>query len=496
MNSELDESYDAIPADMSSQPDDSSLVGSQNQEAVADDADTNKARTITKRPFLKRGSRMPVSKIPPDPFTAVVKPIKNPPNMRPTNISSLEPHDLERARIDPRDSPARLDPAPRKTIAVLAPQTSTREEPKQPAIDDLETYLRDMSNSVISVADHLRGVPDTSTNYTNPRLTSAQRPSSRLSIRENVPLETSSRATTSRSRVSRPVSQNSTRAYQTAYDDSIIEADMKKKLKELDDQIAKFKKENEYCKKLRLERETALAEAQRTRERALAELEAAEKDIQEQRSQLAAERKRIQQDKDRGRTLTTQMRDLADENRSLKEKLAETEVAMADKVNKLKAEIVRLTGTVSDLMQTKSELEAARSTLKTLAIEPAGGADGSESGRLSNVYTHPDGRIDRQYMDGRREAVFPSGLRKTVWPDGSALVRFPNGDVKQTSAAGVVTYQYAATGCVQTTQPDGVEVLQFPSGQVEKHFADGTKEIRFPSGIVKRLDPSGHELPN
>jgi hypothetical protein len=41
----------------------------------------------------------------------------------------------------------------------------------------------------------------------------------------------------------------------------------------------------------------------------------------------------------------------------------------------------------------------------------------------------------------------------------------------------------------------GVELFFFPSGQVEAHAPGGTKDIRFPEGIVRRVHPDGREGP-
>ena len=418
------------------------------------------SKEVVKRPFLRKGSRMPVSQIPADPFTPVVKAIKNPPPSRPSNTSGLDPHDLDRVTELASSLPRpRVKSAPMERMPV--PETSP---------DELESFLRDMSTSIVTVAEHVKGMSRVNTSARRSPLddsfsgrTSVPRRSTRTA-----PEVGSSRRTTQRLDVSED-----------------IEDEMKRKLKELDEQILKFKRENEYCKKLRLEREAALEEAQRIRERALVELEAAEKDINDQRSQIALERKRVHQDKDRGKSLVAQLRELSDENRELKERLEDTEKLMTDKVSKLKAEIVRLTASVSDLTKANRELESTASRTASLAVT---------NNDVTSSYTHADGRIDRVYVDGRREAVFPSGLQKTVWPDGSALVKFPNGDIKQTAASGVVVYTYAATGCVQTTQPDGTEILNFPSGQVEKHLPDGTKEIKFPTGAVRRIDASGRDL--
>ena len=491
MSDRLDDSYNG------------SVVNPAQRELNFDSSDTalleessprpadGAGKAISKRPFLKKGSRMPVSKIPPDPFTPVVAAIKNPPPAR-VSGNGLDPHDLERVRTgEVIDSGARRP----KSSPVIRSEPFKESNEKE----DLESFLRDMSNSVITVAEHLRNSPrrpssrqalenDEFTRIHPPRPSSRQAVDTSsyppVALHPRPPSRISETGSMGRRRAA-VASESSRRPITDGFDDSGIELEMKKKLQELDEQISKFKKENEYCKKLRLEREAALADAQRTRERALAELGAAEKDIQDQRSQLMLERKRMHQDKDRGYTLASQVRELSEENRQLREKLEATEATMVEKVSRLKAEIVRLTGTVSDLMkcpppqQVSAVQKQSAPSVSNELIESA----------VIQSYTHQDGRVDRTYADGRREAVFPSGLRKTVWPDGAAIVRFPNGDVKQTSVSGVTIYQYASTGCVQTTQPDGVEILQFPSGQIETHFVDGLKEIRFPNGSVKRIDP-------
>lgn len=454
-------------------------------------------KEVVKRPFLKKGSRMPISQIPPDPFTPVVKAVKNPPPSRIRETAGLDPHDLDRvSMIMDSHSPAgrthEVQEVPQKAAPRLrSVPPMVAESSHHDAHEDLESFLRDMSNSVHSVADHVRHLSKPGISARSDRAPS--RNTSQFEPAEAAPPRAvSSRrgARASPDNISEwlPSRRPRPRLPSAVEEPSDIELEMKKKLQELDDQILKFKKENDYCKKLRLEREKALAEAQRIRERALTELEAAEKDIYEQRNLISAERKRLQQDKERGRTLLSQLREVSDENKELKSRLADTESTLGDKITKLKAEVVRLTATVSDLMQAKHELAVVATPSAVLNNKP------EPTSEVASSYTHPDGRVDKVYTDGRREAVFASGLQKTVWPDGSALVKFPNGDVKETSYTGVVVYTYAATGCVQTTDPDGLETLEFPSGQVERHFPDGTKEIKFPNGVFKRIDGSGREL--
>lgn len=451
-------------------------------------------RSVPARPFLRKGARMPVSKIPTDPLTkeSVVKPVNNPPRVR------------------------------RSGESVLSTRSETRR--KSPSKD-----ARSKPDGPIEASDDYRAESVEPKSLSNT-----------LQVNVDVGTDAMSESAIVRRRVrSRPATA-SARVTVVPTISPELETSMKEKVSELDAQIEKFKKENEYCKNLRLQREAALAEAQRIRERALQELAAAEKDIEEQRNVVNLERKRVLQEKDRGRSLVSQLRELTEENRVLKERVASIEEDLGGKNRKLKSEIARLNSTISDLIKVKAELELEIKTLsvnssprfllkgtssrfmRPVETEPSARSNGEEvdnaSNRVSNrgsirvalpvnnpvdvpdgvksEFTHPDGRTDKVYVDGRREAKFPSGLEKTVWPDGAALVKFPNGDVKQTSPAGVVTYQYASTGCVQTTHPDGTEILRFASGQIEKHFPDGTKEIVFPNKTVKRIGKDESALPS
>ena len=447
--------------------------------------------SVQRRPFLKKGSRMPVSQIPSDPFTPVVKAIKNPPRSASAHKSVQPVNDLDRPReledpVPQRAQPASARPGPGRSRRVPDREAEWAHVAAQNT-EDLESFLREMT-----VDEPLN---TSSARMQDPVNTSLP------------PLPPSSRSLDRSLARPRPKSASAVRRKPapTLIDPSNIEEEMVSKVRELDAQIEKFRKENEYCKRLRMEREVALAEAQRVRERAILELEAAERDIEAQKAQLSTERKRMHQDKDRGHQMVSQLRQLTEENRELKDRIAVLESEVAEKGAKQKSEIVRLNGVISDLSRAKAELElelraviqtSATSKppppVQTLPLSTSVPTD-SAAATLSSTFAHPDGRVDRIFMDGRREAMFPSGLKKTVWPDGAALVRFPNGDVKETSAKGVVTYQYASTGCVQTTHPDGLEVLQFPSGQVEKHFPDGSKEITFPNQIVKVIDHCGRE---
>lgn len=511
------------------------------QETSALQSDETKT-LVAKRPFLKRGTRMPISKIPADPFTPVVSAIKNPPRPARVTESAAGTHDLERpaSSLEHRPEPGSA------SRAMSAMRRPSRSKPPLPEkletqwdtiaakhADDLDAFLRDMGSEAASITDDGPSYASdfARKHFSRHRLNESIEPvSSSTSLRRQraavpaVTLRTESAASVIYGEPKEtPLSGRSTPSVQES---PVSSEDLRQKLKELDAQVEKFKKENEYCKKLRLERETALAEAQRYKERALKELEAAEKDIEEQRQIITAEKRRMQTDKDRGRSMVTQVRELMDENRLLKEQLSVTEAELAGKARKFKAEINRLNNLLGESQKERAELDmelkssslvlrdhqmlieanrsrTPRDILDTSSrtfrdsmkpvLNTSSVIEKESPVNLTASYNHPDGRVDRTFADGRREATFPSGLRKAIWPSGAAIVHFPNGDIKETSPEGVVTYKYYSTGCVQTTYPDGLEVLRFTSGQVEKHFPDGTKEIQFPNQMVKLIAPDGRE---
>ena len=70
-----------------------------------------------------------------------------------------------------------------------------------------------------------------------------------------------------------------------------------------------------------------------------------------------------------------------------------------------------------------------------------------------------------------------SGLLQ-IFPDGYTVVYFNNQDIKQTYPDGKVVYFFAEARTTQTTYTDNLQVFKFQNGQIEKHFPDGTKEIK------------------
>lgn len=151
---------------------------------------------------------------------------------------------------------------------------------------------------------------------------------------------------------------------------------------------------------------------------------------------------------------------------------------------------------------------------------------------------HPDGRIERLFTDGRRSVKFTNGTEKLTLRDGSVSVLFKNGDIKRTLQSGTIEYFYQEVDTWHTTMLSGVEVFSycmlhcqcqlefscpgndvaiagdatrsacfclhvharvqvfyFPNGQTEAHHIDGSKEILFPEGTLRKIMAQGEEVP-
>lgn len=89
-----------------------------------------------------------------------------------------------------------------------------------------------------------------------------------------------------------------------------------------------------------------------------------------------------------------------------------------------------------------------------------------------------DGKIVRWYANSKKEVIFRKGVRKEIFPDGYTIVYFKNKDIKQTYPDGKVVYYFDEARTTQTTELDGVHIYKFYNGQIEKHFPEGSKEIR------------------
>lgn len=294
---------------------------------------------------------------------------------------------------------------------------------------------------------------------------------------------------------------------------------LQQKLTQMDAQIARFKKENEQCKKLRLEREQALRDAEKDREKMQAEMdkerERMRAELEEEAEKVRRERKRVEQERDRHRQQLTQSRSDQDEVLRLRQEFVNVKEEFAQKEARLRRTVERLTKQNDDLKKKLAEVndeiawaQKATGRRQEDAVVPKRAStpisapkevvkeipETIQAPRIERDKRKPsDGRVERVHPDGSREIEFPNGLKKILHSDGSCLVQFANGDTKECKKDGSVVYRYAGTKATQTTLPSGVELFDFASGQSETHYPDGSKEIRFPNGTTKRIAADGTE---
>ena len=522
---------------------------------------------VEKRPFLKRGARMPLSKLPTDTSETVVEAIKNPPSKprskendsnqteddmifarsssrtrptsgksRPAKVRPPFNNDIdvygapERVGPQVQQSSGRLPSSTRRPVAntsstpaaLVFAQKVVHTPPRSPVhppedfgfnfvreSDDSPRFGDDpgMASSSPPSLVHRASPPPPEDIYR--RMKGAPPPETRKdSVGALLRGNQSSRIPDFRTPAAPPPQPP---------------AELATKLAALDEQIEKFRRENEVCRKLRLERETLLGETERMKAQLTVAVERTNSELEEQRLSIKREKRALAEEKERQGKLLQQVKDGGSEVSKLRARVSELEAENKEKDRKFKGERDRLGGLVEGLQRRVAELEdelrvagkliASGSRQSTvLAAGPISSARSQSRpfGSSSDVFplrsnvgassdlrqsssdmisetVGQDGRRDRVFRDGRREASFPSGLTKTVYLNGAALVWFPNGDRKETDASGLVTYSYASTGAVQVTHVDGTEIITFPTGQIEKHLPDGSKEITFPNGVFKSI---------
>ena len=98
--------------------------------------------------------------------------------------------------------------------------------------------------------------------------------------------------------------------------------------------------------------------------------------------------------------------------------------------------------------------------------------------------------VDRSILaDGSTIITYSNGTTKTTRKDGHTTTTYFNGDTKDSYPDGKTVYYYANSKTKHHTFTDGTEVYYFQSGQTEKHYPVGTREVTFPDGTIKYIDP-------
>ncbi|KAF5914881.1 hypothetical protein HPG69_010947, partial [Diceros bicornis minor] len=105
-----------------------------------------------------------------------------------------------------------------------------------------------------------------------------------------------------------------------------------------------------------------------------------------------------------------------------------------------------------------------------------------------------EAQVEQALGDSCKVIPFSKGVEKDTGADKkTTILRFFNGDVKKILPDQRVIYRSARAQMTHTTYPSGLEVVQFPNKQTEKFYPDGSKEIMFPDGTMKRLNDGREE---
>eukprot|EP01026_Neomeris_dumetosa_P078883 TRINITY_DN8568_c0_g1_i2.p1 TRINITY_DN8568_c0_g1~~TRINITY_DN8568_c0_g1_i2.p1 ORF type:complete len:241 (-),score=30.15 TRINITY_DN8568_c0_g1_i2:33-698(-) len=113
--------------------------------------------------------------------------------------------------------------------------------------------------------------------------------------------------------------------------------------------------------------------------------------------------------------------------------------------------------------------------------------------QVSREVNHKDGKVEKWFKDGRRLVQFSNGTCKVQFEDGRCEIRFANGDIKKTTPDGKTEYYYKEVQTWHATFPSDIEVFYFSNGQIEGHHKNGSKEIVFPDGSLRKVDVGGSE---
>ncbi|KAH3760642.1 centromere protein J [Pelomyxa schiedti] len=326
----------------------------------------------------------------------------------------------------------------------------------------------------------------------------------------------------------------------------VKEREIAEKQKILEEEISKYRQENDKLKRIREDHEVLLQQlkadkASFEREKA-AQLEQFEKFKEDELKKIKRERvQSIARKSDSEKKLKDDLEALQNQYLQLDTEFKSQKAKYQGALDRSKKRIEELTAQVSELEQEvrfheKRALDIAQERTSTIQQKPSetrqkapppvvrttelsniatptapvpadesGPPFQEQVGWLTKEVTSPrgdtllkencsqDGKIERIFASGRRTLQFTNGTRKTILPDGHSCVYFKNGDIKQVFPDSKNIYYYANANTTHATFPDGLQVYYFANRQIEKHFPDGRKEITFPDGTQKQIFPNGDE---
>lgn len=290
------------------------------------------------------------------------------------------------------------------------------------------------------------------------------------------------------------------------------------KMKELEVEVERFRRENDVLRKLKLDRQTALDEADRLKEKAKKDWEAAKRELEAQRLEMQTDKKRMASERDRQKSVAQQLKESSAVIASLKSKLASAESELIERIRKHKMDNDRLTAQVEQgkrrIAELENELRAASRYAgeRVMASGPGlmpgpvtGVRPGTSSGTsVSQMQAGSYGVQANSY--GVQSGLFDLGLGKDAAQQGflaSVPVLASSGIDGQAGlvsnpTSGAATLGAAAVGASPldaSSSGSGVrsEVVH-TDGRRDRTYKDGRREALFPSGLKKTVWPDGRAV--
>ncbi|CAD7936568.1 unnamed protein product [Amoebophrya sp. A120] len=266
--------------------------------------------------------------------------------------------------------------------------------------------------------------------------------------------------------------------------DTQTREDLARKLKMLDAQIDRFKRENEQCKKLRMDREHALRQVEHERKKLREEVEqeraAMVAEIDEEREKMRKERNRIHQEREKHRQQVQSSKADVATNEQLTKQLKDLKEETSQKEARFRRTIERLQRQNDELLKKNSELQDDLSWMNRQAEKYAANAGGGGSSppertvtpasagapaaasaatvaqnspALSSTAGHMPVSLDHQSHHGGTPQLVPSSANSTPMHHQPALTASAQHQQHRTLSANALTRPAPLLGSSGIFQP-------------------------------------------
>ncbi|CAD7947388.1 unnamed protein product [Amoebophrya sp. A25] len=267
--------------------------------------------------------------------------------------------------------------------------------------------------------------------------------------------------------------------------DAVVKEELNRKLKLLDAQIDRFKRENEQCKKLRLEREALMrsteAERKKLKEEVERERAAMIAEIDDEREKLRKERSRIHGEREKHRKQVAETKAELSSAEQLSKQLKEVKDETQQKEARYRRTIERLQRQNEELLKKNNELTEdlawMNKQVEKMSQQGTNAAGGAGSGTISGA-SHQRNAAAQDHYDGkdagghsvesnlsRSRPGTSQGGQHTTSPGMSASIAANN------KTASITT---STAETIPAASPAASHLNQTSSTQVQQHLVTST----------------------